>query len=196
MYPANRIFATEFRTIYYFPMPKRALYIGRFQPIHFGHLNAIQQIFEHSEGFDEILIVIGSAEKAFLPKDPLTTGERFELILRALEEAKVPREKIWIFSIRNIDRYSLWPYYVKQLCPEFDAIFSGSPLIHMLWEEAFPDKSIQVFPLKKELKISASEIRKKVKEGKSIRDMVPKSVQEYLEDKIKLRKRLLNMKTK
>lgn len=174
---------------------KRALYIGRFQPIHFGHLNALQQIFEHPDGYDQILIGIGSAEKGFLPKDPLTAGERFEAILRALEEEKVPQKKVMIFPIRNIDRYSLWPFYVQQLCPQFEALFSGSPLVRMLWEKAFPQEQIKVYPLEKQLDISASTVRKKIREGKSITNDVPYSVREYLEDEIGIRERMLQMKT-
>lgn len=177
-------------------MKKRALYIGRFQPIHYGHLDAIRQIFQHKEGFDEVLIGIGSAEKGFLPKDPLSAGERFELILEALEEVKIPLAKVWIFPVRNIDRYALWPHYVHSLCPEFSAVFSGSPLVRMLWEQAFCESNnINVFSLEKRINISASEVRQKIKEGKPLKNAIPQSVEKYLFEKLHIRERLQNMKT-
>ncbi|MBI5415092.1 nicotinamide-nucleotide adenylyltransferase [Candidatus Peregrinibacteria bacterium] len=168
-------------------MKKRALYIGRFQPIHLGHVDAIQQILKHPDHFDEIIIAIGSAEDSFLLENPLTASERFELILGVLEEMKIPREKVWILPVRNIDNYALWPAHVIHLCPEFNAVFSGSPIVRKLFHD-FTEKKVYEINTKR-VCISATEIRKKVKKGEDVSSFLPKSVQEYLQ-KLDFRKRL------
>ncbi|MGF3523208.1 MAG: adenylyltransferase/cytidyltransferase family protein, partial [Candidatus Bathyarchaeia archaeon] len=65
-------------------MTTRGLYVGRFQPFHLGHLDAIQKILEEVE---EIVIVIGSSQYSHNIHNPFTAGERLVMIRKALEEA-------------------------------------------------------------------------------------------------------------
>lgn len=55
-----------------------AVYIGRFQPFHFGHAKVLTQAVE--SGYNNILVLIGSANKARDIKNPLTVYEREEII--------------------------------------------------------------------------------------------------------------------
>jgi|GEM_PF-1267360 len=41
---------------------KHAVFLGRFQPFHIGHLSIVEKIF--AQGFDRLLLVIGSSEKS------------------------------------------------------------------------------------------------------------------------------------
>ena len=56
---------------------KQALFVGRFQPFHNGHLDAIQYILSTE---DRVVLVIGSAEENNVPANPFTAGERFQMI--------------------------------------------------------------------------------------------------------------------
>jgi len=170
-------------------MSKRALFIGRFQPLHNGHLDALAQILSHAEKFDEIVIGIGSAEKSFVPENPLTCSERLEIWSLALQEKNIPRAKIWLIPIRDIERYSLWAFHVMEFCPDFQAVFSGSPLIRTLWEKALSGTGKQVFELEKRLSISATEVREKIFSGQELEAVLPQSAVQFLE-KIQLRERL------
>ncbi|MHA2255858.1 MAG: adenylyltransferase/cytidyltransferase family protein [Candidatus Heimdallarchaeaceae archaeon] len=58
----------------------RALYLGRFNPPHKGHIHAIEYILNQPD-IDEIIILIGSGEKAYSLKNPFTGGERLEMVL-------------------------------------------------------------------------------------------------------------------
>ena len=67
-------------------MAKRALFIGRFQPFHKGHLEAVKMILKEN---DEIIIAVGSAQYSHKLENPFTAGERITMIRKALEEEKV-----------------------------------------------------------------------------------------------------------
>ena len=57
----------------------RALYLGRFNPPHRGHVKAIEYILKQPD-IEEIIILIGSGEKAYSFKNPFTGGERLEML--------------------------------------------------------------------------------------------------------------------
>jgi len=53
------------------------VYIGRFQPLHLGHLNTIKSALQQS---DKLIIVLGSANSPRTIKSPFTIKERIEMI--------------------------------------------------------------------------------------------------------------------
>ncbi|MEI7511163.1 MAG: nicotinamide-nucleotide adenylyltransferase [Candidatus Peregrinibacteria bacterium] len=153
-----------------------ALYIGRFQPFHNGHADAIGQIFK--TGVERIVIGIGSAEENFIPENPLTAGERFEILENALQELGYSSWQYAILPIRNIHHYALWPHHVVQLCPPFSTVFSGSSIVESLWEKAnIPGVSFQKLMIQKP--VSATLVREKLKKNENISGLVPKSVEEW-----------------
>ena len=80
----------------------RALFVGRFQPFHLGHLEVLLRIVKEHEP----LIVIGSAEISHTLRDPFTAGERFMMIEAAMREADI--EKYTIIPVINVNRYGIW----------------------------------------------------------------------------------------
>lgn len=63
---------------------KIAVYIGRFQPFHNGHLAVVQHGFEVAE---DVMILIGSASAAPDIRNPFSYSERALMIFDAIEEA-------------------------------------------------------------------------------------------------------------
>lgn len=61
-----------------------AVYIGRFQPFHNGHLALLKQALAAAP---LCVVVIGSAFQARSPKNPFTWEERAEMARLALPEA-------------------------------------------------------------------------------------------------------------
>lgn len=61
-----------------------AVFIGRFQPFHKGHMGVIQQALESAE---RVLILVGSANRARDTRNPFTFDERASLIWGALGDS-------------------------------------------------------------------------------------------------------------
>ena len=150
-------------------MQKNILYIGRFQPFHSGHADAVQQILEKYPEISDttndahLFIGIGSAENNFEEKNPLTAGERFEIIDTAMQEMNISRNNYSIIPIRNINHYALWPHHVQQYLPEISVLASGSKLVQNLWKTSFPNS--EIIEISQNKKISGTLIRQKILEN-------------------------------
>jgi nicotinamide-nucleotide adenylyltransferase len=111
----------------------RSVFIGRFQPIHLGHVHTIKQILEKGE---ELIIVIGSAQYSHTPNNPFTGGERLMLIKRALIDEGLPFEKIDIVPISDINIHPLWAAHLKSYVPYFDKAYTHNALVRELMKDA------------------------------------------------------------
>jgi len=58
-----------------------AIFVGRFQPFHKGHLEAIKWILKREK---EILIFIGSLQESWQKDNPFSFFERKEMVEKAL----------------------------------------------------------------------------------------------------------------
>ena len=67
-----------------------ALYLGRFQPFHLGHLDAIDQII--ADGVDRIIVGIGSSQEELTRANPFSYDERKEMINRVLIDSNIKFE--------------------------------------------------------------------------------------------------------
>src|SRR3989339_1452970 len=106
-----------------------SLYIGRFQPFHFGHLSVVKKIIAKGEF---LIIGIGSSEENFLPENPFTASERWQMITEALDAEKISREKYTIIPVRNINNYALWVQHISLILPPFEKIYTGSEIVKEL----------------------------------------------------------------
>ncbi len=57
----------------------RALFLGRFNPFHLGHLAAIESIRKDRD-IQDVVIGIGSSDKSFSIIHPFSAGERLLMI--------------------------------------------------------------------------------------------------------------------
>lgn len=78
---------------------KHAVFIGRFQPFHNGHLQALKSALEIAE---EVILVIGSYKASCNIKNPLTYEERVEMIKYTLDDSEVQKDE----SVRSSDLLS------------------------------------------------------------------------------------------
>jgi nicotinamide-nucleotide adenylyltransferase len=156
-------------------MVKRGLYVGRFQPFHLGHLNAVKTILKDIE---ELVIVIGSAQYSHTVANPFTAGERLTMVRLALEEDGVDSKRIWIVPVPDMHLHMLWVSSVEGYTPKFEVAYSNEPLTRRLFLEAgYKVKAVKFFERNV---YSSTEVRAKMINGESWRKLVPKSVADYI----------------
>ena len=161
------------------------LLIGRFQPFHLGHLDAV--LFGLAR-VDELLICIGSSNKYNEKKNPFSAAERREMILSSIEPSIVNRIKI--FNIPDVDNHKKWAFHVDSIVPKYDLVFTNDEFTQILFEK-HKSKVVPV-PLKEREKFSGTNVRQLILDDKNWQDLVPKGAQKVLE-KIKAKERLKNL---
>ena len=149
------------------------LYIGRFQPFHLGHLDAIKFALSQVEN---LWIGIGSSNKSNEKKNPFTADERNEMIISSLDEAI--RKRIQIHYIPDIDDHEKWTYHVDFIVPKYDTVFSNDDFTRTLYQK----RGIKVIPvpLKERENLSGTNIREKMAMGKSWEEFVPEGTKKIL----------------
>jgi len=132
-----------------------ALFIGRFQPFHIGHLDALLQI---QDKCDFIKIGIGSSKKNGTEKNPFDYKTRKKMIESLIPQLK---SQIETFEIPDIDNDEEWVKYVQQIVGDFDIVYSGNDHVIKLFskENIFTKK--QIF----NVNINATKIREMIKNG-------------------------------
>ncbi len=149
----------------------RALYIGRFNPPHKGHLEALKHVFSIDE-IDSVVIGIGSAQASYSLKNPLTGGERFELLIKLFENHKeIGKKPYHIVPLLDINNNNLFVSQVKSICPSFKFVFSNNPLVQLIFTRA--GFKVQEIPLIKRDKYSGSVIRDKIIKNEGWEDYIP-----------------------
>jgi nicotinamide-nucleotide adenylyltransferase len=156
-------------------MANRALYVGRFQPFHLGHLSAIKEILGEVE---ELVIVIGSAQYSHNSSNPFTAGERLVMVRRALKEAGVDYSRLWVVPVPDVHLHMLWVSALEGYTPRFDVVYSNEPLTRRLFMEAgYKVKSIRFF--ERQLYTSTL-VRERMLKDESWKTLVPKSVADFI----------------
>ena len=161
---------------------KRVLYIGRFNPLHLGHLNAIKYILDSDKQIDQVIIGIGTAQESFTLTNPFTAGERFEFLIQGLKEFGISAEKYFIVPIPDVNNNNQWISYLISYLPKFSVIYSNNPLVTLLTEH-FEKIQIKSIPLLNREMWSATSIRQKIiANDNSWEKVVPESVKKIIAD--------------
>ncbi len=149
-----------------------ALFVGRFQPFHLGHLLAIEEILRQN---DRVIIVIGSAKQHDTPENPFSLHERTGMIRDSLRARGI--RDFEIGSIHDYNDDKLWTGALKRAY-EFDAVYSQNP-----WTlECFERNGVRVkrHRLYHKKEYSGVNIRKRIAAGKEWRDLVPPQVRDSI----------------
>jgi len=158
-------------------MTKRGLFVGRFQPFHFGHLGAIKDVLKEVQ---ELVIVIGSAQYSHNIANPFTAGERLIMIRKALEEAGIDSSRVWIVPVPDVHLHMMWVSALEGYTPHFDVVYSNEPLTRRLFMEAgYKVKAIRFHERKL---YSSTEIRERMLKDESWERLVPKSVATFIKE--------------
>ncbi|MDI6806227.1 MAG: nicotinamide-nucleotide adenylyltransferase [Candidatus Aenigmarchaeota archaeon] len=166
------------------------LYIGRFQPFHLGHLEAVKYLLEKEE---KLIIGIGSAQYSFSLENPFSAGERLEMITDTLREEKL-LDRVYLSQIPDTEgKYDLWVPLVERYCPKFDKVYSNNDFVKFLFEaRGYKTLSIPKFEPEK---YSSSLIRQKIINQEAWEDLVPNAVSKFIKVN-KLDERLVRLAAK
>jgi len=150
------------------------LFIGRFQPFHLGHLDAIKQVISQ---VDNLWIGIGSSDKSHEMKNPFTADERKEMIISSLDNSIL--KKIQIFFIPDMKDHEQWTFQIDSIVPKYNVIFSNDDFTKSL----FSKRGIKVFSpsLKQRDDLSGTNIRTKMKSEKDWKSFVPVGTKTVIE---------------
>jgi nicotinamide-nucleotide adenylyltransferase len=153
----------------------RSAFIGRFQPVHKGHLHTVRQILDKGE---HIIIVIGSSQYSHTPDNPFTGGERVMMLKRALLDEDAPLERIDIVPLSDINIHPLWVAHLRSFVPYFDKAYSHNPLVRALFEDA--GVPVDETKLLKRANYSGSYIRNLMRAGGKWEPLVPDGVVKFI----------------
>ena len=158
-------------------MTNRGLYVGRFQPFHLGHLEAIKEVLKDS---NELVIVIGSAQYSHNIHNPFTAGERLVMIRRSLQEAGLDGSKLWIVPVPDVHLHMLWVAALEGYTPRFNTVYSNEPLTRRLFMEAgYKVESIKFFQRKE---FTSTLVRERMLGDQNWKALVPKSVADFISE--------------
>ena len=149
------------------------LFIGRFQPFHQGHLEAVKFGLSHVEN---LWICIGSSNKSNEKRNPFSADERKEMILSSLESVMLKR--IQIYHVPDIDDHEKWTYHIDSIVPKYDIVFSNDDFTLTLYQKR-GIKTMKV-PLKEREKFSGTNIREMIATGKNWKELVSEGTKNLL----------------
>lgn len=154
---------------------KKALFIGRFQPFHKGHLHAVKKIVgKHGA----VVIAIGSSQESRTRKNPFTAGERKKMVVASLRGEKKLAGKYSIILVPDLQGDdSEW---TRRLLARGDFSVAVTGTRHVArclsgWlkveRPAFLHRA----------ELNATKIRGMILEGKKWEKLVPAGVARYLQ---------------
>lgn len=146
----------------------KALFIGRFQPFHKGHLKAIKYL---SNKYDEVILGIGSSQYSKTVDNPFSSDERMLMIKESLKQENISNYKIIL--IPDLHNPPRWVDHVLSINSDFDIVVSNNDFTQNLFlEKGF---KIDQTPLFNKKEYSGRVIRKRISENELWENLVPKS---------------------
>jgi nicotinamide-nucleotide adenylyltransferase len=150
------------------------LLIGRFQPFHLGHLDALR--FALSK-VDKLWIGLGSSNKPLQKNNPFSAEERKEMILSSIDESMKPR--IQIYFIPDLENHIKWIELIDTLVPKFDTVFTNDELTRHLYSKR--DVEVLPIPFVKRDILSGTNIRDMIISDQTWEDLVPEGTKTVLQ---------------
>ena len=161
------------------------LIIGRFQPFHLGHLDALR--FALSK-VDKLWIGLGSSNKPLQKNNPFSAEERKEMILSSIDESM--KQRIQIYFIPDLENHIKWIELIDALVPKFNTVFTNDELTRHLYSKR--DVEVLPIPFVKRDILSGTNIRNMMTSDQKWEDLVPEGTKNFLY-KTSAKQRLKNL---
>lgn len=111
---------------------KRALYIGRFQPFHLGHLYSLEKTVELADG---VVVGIGSSNKSGEQDNPLLYRIREKMVEEVLKEEGLSNV-VKIVGIGDFPSDNDWLKEVEKVAGDFDVVVGNNEWTNGILQEA------------------------------------------------------------
>lgn len=144
-----------------------ALFVGRFQPLHRGHVRLILHILKHSSKFT---IVIGSAQEKDTVHNPFSLSVRKRMIRECI------RGNVQIVGVNDTKSNEVWLRNVLRAAKGATVVYHGPGKHYGL----FRTTPLRVVKVKRWRGISGTMIRKKLNSGQDLSGLVPGEIRKRL----------------
>jgi len=151
------------------------LLIGRFQPFHLGHLEALR--FALSK-VDKLWVGLGSSNRPVEKDNPFTAQQRKEMVLSSIDDSM--KEKISIYFIPDVDNHIQWIEKIDTIVPKFDIIFSNDDLTKHLYSKR--NIKVLAIPFLNRGSLSGTNIRNLILNDQKWEDFVPDGTRNFLKN--------------
>lgn len=150
-----------------------ALFIGRFQPFHNGHLSVVKTIYKQ---YKTIIIGIGSSQYSHTKENPFSFEERKKMILKSLEQEHI--NNFLITAIADIHNPPKWVSHVTSIISEFDVVYTNNSFTEQLFKEK--GYHVKNTTIVNRDYYSGSVIREYMIANKAWENLVPKAVENII----------------
>jgi nicotinamide-nucleotide adenylyltransferase len=161
------------------------LLIGRFQPFHQGHLDALH--FALSK-VDKLWVGLGSSNKPPQKNNPFSAEERKKMILSSIDD--LIKNKIEIYFIPDFEDHKKWVEHIDIIVPKFDVVFTNDDMTKHLYSKR--DTPVIAIPFTKRDVLSGTNIRDLILSDQPWEEFVPEGTRKFL-DEINAKQRLKNL---
>ncbi|MDI6591765.1 MAG: NAD(+) synthase [Patescibacteria group bacterium] len=155
----------------------KAIFVGRFQPFHLGHLEVIKWILKREK---EIFIIIGSCQEFSKKENLFSFLERKEMIKRTLSSEGI--KNFEIFGLPDLFNDLLWAKNILKITN-----LKKNEII-VFTRNSWTKRCFQKIGVKVELhplffnNLSATQIREKILKNERWENFVPSEVSNYLKE--------------
>ena len=150
------------------------LLVGRFQPFHLGHVDAIKFALEQVEN---LWLGIGSSNRNLEKNNPFSADERKEMIQNSIDS--IMSKKIQIFYIPDLEDHKKWIENIDEIVPKYDMVFSNDEMTHHLYSKR--NMKVISIPFTNRDDLSGTNIREKIQSGQNWDHLVPEGTKKTLE---------------
>ncbi|MBN1544538.1 nicotinamide-nucleotide adenylyltransferase [Candidatus Woesearchaeota archaeon] len=147
------------------------LILGRFQPLHNGHMKVIRDSLAED---DDLVIAIGSPGKSDQKMNPFSGEERKEMLERTLKARNIAAEIFFVPDRPSDEGYV--GHVIEQIGRKPDKIITENP-----WTiDLFGRAGYKVVVTERHFELSSTEIRNRISKGREWEHLVPEEVAEFI----------------
>lgn len=149
------------------------LILGRFQPLHNGHMKVIRDAYKEDH---DIAIAVGSAGRSNEKNNPFSGEERKNMLTKAFQADNIPIKVVLVPNLPSDEDYV--KHVLEHVKDRPSKIITENP-----WTiDLFTKAGYEVTVTDRHFELSATDIRNKIAEDKNWEDLVPTKVAEIIKE--------------